>query len=52
MYEDYEIEYTEAEFPEKALISEQLLIDEMEADVKKILLKMTSNPNGNCLNGN
>ncbi len=35
MYEDDEIEYAEAEFPEKALISEQLLIDEMEADVKK-----------------
>lgn len=35
MYEDYEIEYTEAEFPEKTLISEQLLIDETEADVKE-----------------
>ncbi len=35
MYEDDEIEYIEAEFPEKALISEQLLIDETEADAKE-----------------
>ncbi len=34
MYIDDEIEYTEAEFPEKALIVEQLLIDEIEADEK------------------
>ncbi len=34
MYIDDEIEYTEAEFPEKALIVEQLLIDEIEADAK------------------
>lgn len=35
MYEDDEIEYTEAEFPEKSLISEQLLIDETEAEAKE-----------------
>lgn len=35
MYEDDEIEYAEAEFPEKTLISEQLLIDETEAEVKE-----------------
>ena len=35
MYEDYEIEYTEAEFPEKTLIAEQLSIDETEADAKE-----------------
>lgn len=35
MYEDDEIEYMEAEFPEKALIAEQLLIDETEADAKE-----------------
>lgn len=35
MYEDDEIEYAEAEFPEKALIAEQLLIDETEAEAKE-----------------
>lgn len=35
MYEDAEIEYAEAEFPEKALIAEQLLIDETEADANE-----------------
>ncbi len=35
MYIDDEIEYTEAEFPEKSLISEQLLIDETEAEAKE-----------------
>lgn len=35
MYEDDEIEYMEAEFPEKTLIAEQLLIDETEADSKE-----------------
>lgn len=35
MYEDDEIEYTEAGFPEKSLISEQLLIDETEAEAKE-----------------
>lgn len=35
MFEDEEIEYTEAELPEKALIAEQLLIGEIEADAKE-----------------
>lgn len=35
MYEDDEIEYAEAEFPEKTLIAEQLLIDETEDDAKE-----------------
>lgn len=35
MYEDDEIEYMEAGFPEKSLISEQLLIDETEAETKE-----------------
>lgn len=35
MYEDDEIEYAEAEFPEKALIVEQLSIDETEAEAKE-----------------
>lgn len=35
MYEDEEIEYTEAEFPEKTLIAEQLSIDETEAEAKE-----------------
>lgn len=35
MYEDDEIEYTKAEFPEKTLIAEQLLIDETEAEAKE-----------------
>ena len=34
MYDD-EIEYIEAEFPEKTIIAEQLLIDETEADAKE-----------------
>lgn len=39
MYEDDEIEYTEAEFPEKALIAEQLFVGETEADAKENLLE-------------
>ena len=35
MYEYDEIEYTEAEFPEKTLIAEQLSIDETEAEAKE-----------------
>lgn len=35
MYEDEEIEYTETELPKEALIAEQLLISEIEADAKE-----------------
>lgn len=35
MYEDEEIEYVEAELPKEALIAEQLLISEIEADAKE-----------------
>lgn len=35
MYEYDEIEYAEAEFPEKALIAEQLFVSETEADAKE-----------------
>lgn len=35
MYEDEEIEYIEAELPKEALIAEQLLIGEIEADAKE-----------------
>lgn len=35
MFEYDEIEYAEAELPEKVLISEQILIDETEADAKE-----------------
>ena len=35
MYEDEEIEYVEAELPKEALIAEQLLIREIEADAKE-----------------
>jgi len=35
MYEDEEIDYVEAELPEEALIAEQLLIGEIEADAKE-----------------
>ena len=35
MYEDEEIEYVEAELPKEALISEQLLISEIEAEAKE-----------------
>ncbi len=46
MFEYDEIENAEAEFPEKALIAEQLLIDETEVYAREIRLKMTSSPNG------
>ena len=35
MYEDEEIEYTETELPKEALIAEQLLISEIEAEAKE-----------------
>ena len=35
MYEDEEIEYVEAELPKEALIAEQLLISEIEAEAKE-----------------
>lgn len=35
MYEDDEIEYIEAEFPEKTIIAEQLFVGETEADAKE-----------------
>lgn len=35
MYEDEEFEYIEAELPKEALIAEQLLISEIEADAKE-----------------
>ena len=35
MYEDEEFEYIEAELPEEALIAEQLLISEIEAEAKE-----------------
>lgn len=35
MYEDDEIEYIEAEFPEKTIIVEQLFVGETEADAKE-----------------
>lgn len=35
MYENEEIEYTETELPKEALIAEQLLISEIEADAKE-----------------
>jgi len=35
MYKDEEIDYIEAELPEEALIAEQILIGEIEADAKE-----------------